>query len=93
MTDEQISKIISPLLRERFKGAGFDHATVRSEEDFDGSSVLRVTAHFGKSNVNSDDLIDVLHQIRTELLRKGEERFVFLNGRSPQDDVVEEDVE
>ena len=92
MTDEQINKIISPLLHKRFKSAGFRHVTVKTEEDFDGSSILRVTAHFKKSNVNSDELIDALHQIRSTLLLNGEERFVFLNASSPQDDVVEEDV-
>jgi hypothetical protein len=93
MTDENIKNVVSPLLHERFRQAGFRHATVKSEEDFDGSSVLRVTAHLSTPNVSSDDLIAALHQIRTELLSRGEERFVFLNSKSPHDETIEEDVE
>jgi hypothetical protein len=93
MTDDEINKIVSKLLRERFKDIGFQRSTVESEQDFDGSSILRVTAHFRKGDVPSDRLIDALHDIRSELLRKGEERFVFLNSEYPQDEVVDEDVE
>jgi hypothetical protein len=94
MTDDEINKIVSKLLLERFKDVDFQHSTVESEEDFDGSSILRVTAHFGNQEVPSERLINALHEIRSELLNKGEERFVFLSSVSPQDQVVvDEDVE
>jgi hypothetical protein len=93
MTDDEINKIVSRLLRQRFKDAGFQRSTVESEQDFDGSSILRVTAHFKTGDVPSDQLINALHDIRTELLSKGEERFVYLNSEYPQDEVVDEDVE
>jgi hypothetical protein len=93
MTDDEINKIVSKLLRKRFKDIGFRRSSVESEQDFDGSAILRVTAHFGKGDAPSDRLTDALHDIRSELLRRGEERFVFLNSEYPQDDLVEEDVE
>ena len=46
MTDAEINEVVSELLRERFADLGFERSTVKSEEDFDGSSIIRVTAHF-----------------------------------------------
>lgn len=93
MTDEEINKLVSKLLRERFKDKGFERSVVKSEEDFDGSSVLKVTAHFKKDNVSTERLTESLHEIRSKLLDQGEERFVFLNFRSPREETVDEDVE
>lgn len=93
MTDNEINRVVAKLLRERLKGYGFRRSTVRSEEDFDGSSILRVTAHLAKGNVPSGLLTDALHDIRSKLLTKGEERFVLLNSESPEDEYVDEDVE
>lgn len=93
MTDEQINKVASKLLRESLKDIGFQRATTESEEDFDGTSIIRVTAHFKHAGLPSDRLIDALHEIRAELLRKGEERFVFLDSKYPQEAVADEDME
>jgi hypothetical protein len=89
MTDGQINEVISELLRSRFGDAGFEYSTVRSEEDFDGASILRVKAHFNNGKVATDRLIDAVDDIRTELIARGEERFVFLNGEYPGE--VDED--
>ena len=95
MTDDEINGIVSELLRKRFADIGFERSTVESEQDFDGSSILRVTAHFKTRGVPSDRLIDALHDIRSELIRRGEDRFVFLDGAFPhdQDEFVDEDLE
>jgi hypothetical protein len=93
MTNDEIEKIALPLLSARFKNAGFRRTTVESEEDFDGSTVLRITAYFDADEVSSDQLIDALHDIRSALLEKGEERFVFLNSKSPRQETIDEDVE
>lgn len=94
MTDNEINAIVSNLLRARFENLGFDYSTVESEEDFDGSSILRVKAHFKDGEVPSEQLINALHDIRSTLIEQGEERFVFLSGAYPQDqEVVDEDVE
>lgn len=93
MTEDKISKVVSKLLRERFKDYKFVRATVLSEQDFDGSAVLRVTAHFKKRDVPSDRLIAAMHEIRTKLLSMGEGRFVFLDTKYPEKEIIEEDVE
>jgi hypothetical protein len=67
MMDDEINAVVSELLRSRFGDAGFEYSTVRSEEDFDGSSILRVTAHFNNGEVSTDRLFDALHDIRSEL--------------------------
>jgi hypothetical protein len=84
---------VSKLLRERFKKFGFQHSTVVSERDFDDSPILRITAHLKNGDVPSGLLTDALHEIRSKLLMKGEERFVLFNSKSPEDEVVDEDVE
>jgi hypothetical protein len=93
MTDDEIDKIVSKLLRDRFQDTGFQRSTVRSEEDFDGAPILRVTAQFRERGVSSERLINALHDIRAELLRRGEERFVFLDSKYPEEEVVDEDLE
>ena len=95
MTDNEINGVVSELLSKRFADAGFDHSTVKSEEDFDGSSIIRVTAHFNDGEVPSDRSIEALHDIRSELIKRGEDRFVFLDTEVPHDhdEVVDEDME
>jgi len=93
MNDDEINDVVTKLLRQRLKNYGFRGSTVRSEEDFDGVSILRVTAHLEKGNLPFGLLTDVLHDIRSKLLTKGEERFVLLNSESPEDEVIDEDVE
>jgi hypothetical protein len=95
MTDDEINEVVSGLLRKRFEDLGFERSTVQSEQDFDGSSILRVTAHFNDGHVPADRLIDAGHDIRSALIRRGEERFVFLDSAFPhdQDEFVDEDLE
>jgi hypothetical protein len=92
MTDDEINGVVSELLRKRFADAGFERSTVESEQDFDGSSILRVKAHFN-GEVPSERLIDALHDIRSELIRRDEERFVVLNSVSPHEEFVDEEEE
>jgi hypothetical protein len=95
MTDEEISAIVSELLRARFSDVGFEGVSVKSEEDFDGAPILRVIAHFASPDVSSERLFDAFHDLRSALIGRGEERFVFLNVAYPhaQDEVLDEDVE
>jgi hypothetical protein len=93
MTDNEINKVVSKVLRERLKEFGFKRCTVHSEEDFDGSSILRIIAHCKKWDVPSSRLTDALHEIRSKLLSKGEERFVLLGSQSPSEESIEEDVD
>jgi hypothetical protein len=93
MTDDEINAVVSELLRSRFGDAGFEYSTVRSEEDFDGASILRVTAHFKNGEWSTDRLFDAAHDIRSELIRRGEERFVFLDREFPHEEMIDVDLE
>jgi hypothetical protein len=93
MTDSEINNVVSKILREHLKDFGFIRSTVHSEQDFDGASILRITAHCKEWNVPSSRLTDALHEIRSNLLRKGEERFVLLGSQSPNEETLEEDVD
>jgi hypothetical protein len=95
MTDAEINQVVSELLHRRFADLGFERSTVKSEEDFDGSSIIRVTAYFKSRGAPTDQLIDSFHDVRSELLRRGEERFVFWGPAFPhdQDEMVDEDLE
>jgi hypothetical protein len=95
MTDAEIDEIVSALLRKRFADIGFERSSVQTEEDFDGSSVIRVTAQFNPSERVAERLIDARHEIRSELMRRGDERFVFLNSVFPHDhdQVIDDDLE
>jgi hypothetical protein len=93
MTESEINKIVSKILRDRLKDFGFQRASVHPEQDFDGSSILRVTAHIKRHDVPSSRLTEALHEIRSKLLSKGEERFVLLGSDSSSEEAVEEDVD
>jgi hypothetical protein len=93
MTDAEITKVVSKILRERLKDLGYQRSTVHSEQDFDGSSILRATVRLGKPDVPSSRLTEALHEIRSKLLGKGEERFVLLGSESPSEETIEEDVD
>jgi hypothetical protein len=95
MTDDEIREVVSRFLHQQFADLEFDHSTVASEEDYDGSSIIRVKAHFKGGRVPVVRLIDAGHDIRTELIKHGEERFVFLSSAFPhdQDEMVDDDLE
>ncbi len=94
MTDNEINEVVSRLLQKQFEDLAFEFSTVQSEEDFDGSSVLRVVAHFKGGHVPAKRLIDAGHNVQTELLRHDERRFVFLDSAFPNDhEFVDEDLE
>jgi hypothetical protein len=91
MTDDEINEVVSKLLRSRFGDLGFEYSTVKSERDFDDTSILRVTAHFKNGDVSTKQMINALHDIRSELIARGEERFVFLDSEYPGQEVEYED--
>jgi hypothetical protein len=93
MTDDEINAVVSELLRRRYGDMGFERSIAKSEEDFDGSSILRVTARFKNKDLPADRLIDARHEIRSELIRRGEERFVFLTTEHPHEELIDEDLE
>ncbi len=78
MTDQEIHGAVSRILGGVAPEAGFVGADVRSDIDFDGESIIRVTARYQRRPAVRDALIDVVHALREELMRRGENRFVFL---------------
>jgi hypothetical protein len=93
MTDDEINAVVSELLHQRFDDIGFERATVRSDRDFDGDSILRITAHFNNADLPSGWLVEALHGIRDELIGRGEERFVILHSAVPENELLDEDIE
>jgi hypothetical protein len=86
MTDQEIQEVVSNVLRSRTPEAGFRGAEVRSDIDFDGESIIRVTARYERRPAERREaLIGAVHDLRDALIAKGEERFVFLTN-----DVVSE---
>jgi hypothetical protein len=95
MTDDEIGEVASKLLHRQFADLAFDRSTAVSEEDYDGSSIIRVVAHFRDGPTpEAVRLIDAGHDIRTELIKRGDDRFVFLDVAFPNDhEFVDEDLE
>lgn len=93
MTDDQITEIVTKVLRREFKGLGLERVLVNSEEDFDGDSIIRVNAKLKDGTAPADRLAKALHDIRSELIDRGEDRFVFLSSAQPDVEFIEEDVE
>ena len=79
MTDQEIQEVVSNILRTRVPEAGFKGADVSSDIDFDGESIIRVTARYERRpQERRDVLIGAVHDLRDALIDRGEERFVFL---------------
>ena len=94
MTDGEINEVVTLVLRSRLNQFGFAQANVRSDIDFDGSPIIRVTARYDKEeSVPSKTLIDSVEDIRSRLLQRGEERFVFLDNEYPGEEEDDEEQE
>jgi hypothetical protein len=93
MTDAEINDIVSKLLRDRYGRFGFVGSAVVSQEDFDGTPIIRVTARFDRRRAEVPrDWLGIVHEIRSSLLERGEQRYVFLDGDYLREEaLVEED--
>ncbi|MDP4021835.1 hypothetical protein Q8W71_04285 [Methylobacterium sp. NEAU 140] len=86
MTDQEITTIVSDLLRNRIPDAGFEGAEAISARDSDGDPVIRVIARYQRRpRIKPDPLLNSVHAIREKLLTLGEDRFILL-----KNDVLEE---
>lgn len=92
LRNTDIRQISLPILNKQLNSFGFHDVDVREEEDFDGSYVVRMTAHV-KSRVPARELIDVVNDIQDILRKKGDLRFVFLSTKLPGSDEPDEDAE
>jgi len=86
LTNEKIQQVVSDILRERFGDLGLLNTEVACDEDYDGTSIIRVQAHFDRPVAKVDDLVRAVDAIRAELLKMGEDRYVFLTHDYPQPD-------
>ena len=79
MTDQEISHLVSSILRDYVPDAGFKGAEATSDVDFQGDPVIRVVAHYDRRPTHTPDLLlDSVHVLRSALMEKGEERFILL---------------
>jgi hypothetical protein len=93
MTDHEIEMVASSILRRRLHAFGFQGVEARSEIDFDGSPVIRVKARYTDESAPTKAITQSLHDIRSELINRGEDRFVLLEGEYLGNQPVDEDVE
>lgn len=81
LSEGEVSEIAASIIGERLRPFGFEDVTVADEEDFDGIHILRMIAQV-RDKVPADRLIDTIDAVRTALLKRGEDRFVYLSARS-----------
>ena len=93
MTDSEINEVVTKVLRNRLNQFGFARSRVLSDLDFDSSPIIRVVARYENGHVPTDKLIDSLEDIRSELIERGEERFVFLDSEYPDEEEDDEETE
>lgn len=94
MTDQELTEIVTKILRDRVPEAGFEGAEAVSDLDSDGDPVIRVTAHYQRRPRRTPDpLIGAAHAIRSALLDVGEDRFILLKNDVLEERETEEDLD
>ena len=95
MNDEEISKIATEVLERSPRSAHLLEVKARSDVDGDGMPVLLVKATYDRNLPSEfESPLSGIHDIRSELILKGEDRFVFLeNVYLNERDPVTEDVD
>ena len=94
LSEEQVKEIADPILSRVLANYGFRRSEIEEMEDFDGSTVFRLTAHVEKS-VPAKILIDASEEMHAALRKQGEDRFVLLGTELPRSnkEEIDEDVE
>jgi hypothetical protein len=77
LTDQQINEIASQILADDPSRRGFLGSDARSDVNFEGTPVIRVTARYANTPEKPQPL-GAMHAIREKLLELGETRSVFL---------------
>lgn len=77
MTPAEITEVIETCVRERFEGAPIEAIRVKSEVDYDGDTVYRVTVIFDakKGPLDAHKTAGITRHIRHRLLAKDEDAF------------------
>ncbi|MCA1969060.1 MAG: hypothetical protein LDL42_08000 [Rhizobium sp.] len=82
LAPEEIDKIVTPLLTEAFKKYGFNRASIKEDETFDGEPIIRVRADVAEA-VPAKELVNTLSRIHDALRAGSDERIVFLSAPGP----------
>jgi hypothetical protein len=90
LADAEIGRVATEILKSRLSDAGFRDLDVASDEDYDGAPIIRMIAHFDGPIGDMRKFIDSTAIIRAQLLRSGDDRFIFLThdfpGAADEDD-------
>lgn len=78
----EVDVIVSRILSDKLTGTGYQRAETQEDKDYDGDPIIRVRVYFDHPMNDSKPLLESTHAIREELLRQGDDRYVFI---SPKD--------
>ncbi|MFO1101702.1 MAG: hypothetical protein U1E20_02220 [Methylocystis sp.] len=91
--DAEIQEIAAKILENRLAAQKFLSCDVKSEDDFDGVPVIRITAHILTPMKSITDKLNATIEIQDRLQERGEDRFVFLDIDTPADSEDDDAVE
>lgn len=84
MTDQEINRLVEPILRKWLSEYGFRHSKTRSDEDHEGDPSLFITAYFEPGVIpDARAWFDAVAEIRSQLQALGDNRFPYLQPRIP----------
>lgn len=92
LTTREVERLAGELLTQRMAGFGIDGLDVAEERDFDGDDVLRVVVRV-REKVPAKTLIGAADELQQTLRREGEDRWVYLSTKRPEEREVGEDVD
>lgn len=94
MTDQEITKLVSEVLREQVPEAGFLGAEASSGLDFDGDPVIKIVARYQRRpDTKPDPLLNASHLLRSALISRGEDRFILLKNDVVSEQQSESDID
>jgi ribosomal 50S subunit-associated protein YjgA (DUF615 family) len=90
----EVERVVGNVLQKHFRDE-FVSFDVTPADDFDGEPVIRVLAHLKTRVDNIDELYRSVGAIRDELIKAGDNRFVFLDQDYPgaEEEYEEEDID
>ena len=86
MDESALNVLIQAILHKWLDRYGFQHADVRIGRDHDGDPSIFITAHYSKADedVDGDDVLSAIGEVRDALHGRGEERFPYLMHAFPE---------
>jgi hypothetical protein len=84
MTDQEINRLVEPILRKWLSPYGFRRSVTRSGEDHAGDPSLFVAAHFEAGHIpDPTDFLDAIGEIRRTLEARGDKRYPYVEPKVP----------